>query len=87
MIEIYLMNYSSNLCFVMFCCGLVLPLSFSALPEIHSAEQLLVADHYIYRKISNIRLTYSPNLIVPRLVLQLALANPIKPGVRSRMKM
>ena len=40
-----------------------------------------------YRKISNIRRTKSPNLIVPRLVLQFSLLNPMKPGVRSRMKM
>ena len=39
-----------------------------------------------YRKISNIRRTKSPNLIVPHLVLQLSLPNPIKPGVRSRIR-
>ena len=41
----------------------------------------------IYRKISNIRCTKSPNLNVPRLVLQLSLPNSMKPGVKSRMKM
>ena len=40
-----------------------------------------------YRKISNIRRTKSPNLNVPRLVLQSSLTNPMKPGVKSRMKM
>ena len=40
-----------------------------------------------YRKVSNISGTKSPNLIVSRLVFQLYLPNPIKPGVRSRMKM
>ena len=40
-----------------------------------------------YRKISNIRCTESPNLNVYRLVLQLSLPNPMKPGVKSRMKM
>ena len=40
-----------------------------------------------YRKISNISRSKSPNVIVPRLVLQLSLPTPIKPGVRSRMKM
>ena len=40
-----------------------------------------------YRKISNISRTESPNLNVPRLVLQLSLPNPMKPGVTSRMKM
>ena len=39
-----------------------------------------------YREISNISHTKSPNLIDPRLVLQLSLLNPMKPGVRSRMK-
>ena len=41
----------------------------------------------IYRKISNIRHTKSPNLNVSHLVLQLSLPNPMKPGVKSRMKM
>ena len=40
-----------------------------------------------YRKISNIRHTKSQNLNVSRLVLQLSLPNPMKPGVKSRMKM
>ena len=40
-----------------------------------------------YRKISNIRRTKSPNLNVSRLVFQLSLPNPSKPGVKSRMKM
>ena len=40
-----------------------------------------------YRKTSNIRGTESPNLNVSRLVLQLSLPNPMKPGVKSRMKM
>ena len=40
-----------------------------------------------YHKISNIRCTESPSLNVSRLVLQLPLPNPMKPGVQSRMKM
>ena len=40
-----------------------------------------------YRKISNIRRTKSPNLDVSRLVVQLSSPNPVKPGVKSRMKM
>ena len=40
-----------------------------------------------YRKISNIRRTESLNLIASRLVLQLSLPDPMKPGVKSRMKM
>ena len=40
-----------------------------------------------YRKISNIRRTKSPNLDVSSLVVQLSYPNPMKPGVKSRMKM
>ena len=43
--------------------------------------------HRAYRKISNISRTKSPDLNVSRLVLQLSLPNPMKPGVKSRMKM
>ena len=43
--------------------------------------------YFGYRKISNIRCTKSPKLIIPHLVLQLSLRNPMKPGVRSRIKM
>ena len=41
----------------------------------------------VYRKISNMIRTKSPNLNVSGLVLQLSLPNPVKPGVKSRMKM
>ena len=37
-----------------------------------------------HRKISNIRRT---KLNVSRLILELTLPNPIKPGLKSRMKM
>ena len=40
-----------------------------------------------YRKISNINRTKSQHLDVSLLVLQLYLPNPLKPGVKSRMKM
>ena len=50
----------------------------------HSDDQNLC---HIYRKISNIRCTKYPNLNVSRLVLQLSLPNPMKPCVKSRMKM
>ena len=40
-----------------------------------------------HRKSSNISRTKSPNLNVSRLVLQLSLPNPMKTGVKSRMKM
>ena len=39
-----------------------------------------------YHKISNISHTKSQNLNDPGLVLQLTLPNPLKPGVKSRMK-
>ena len=40
-----------------------------------------------YRKICNIRRTKSQNLSDCRLVLQLPLANPLKPGVKLTLKM
>ena len=40
-----------------------------------------------YRQISNISRTQSPNKNVPRLILQSSLPNPLKPGVKLRMKM
>ena len=40
-----------------------------------------------YRKISNIRRTKSQNLKDSHLVLKSSLPNPLKPGVKSRMKM
>ena len=40
-----------------------------------------------YRQTSNISRTKSPNLNVSRLVLQLSLPKPLKPAVKSRMKM
>ena len=39
-----------------------------------------------YCRISNIIHTKSPNLTVSRLILQLTLPNPMKPGIKSRMK-
>ena len=39
-----------------------------------------------YHQISNIRYTQSPNINVSRVVLQLSLPNPLKPGVKLRMK-
>ena len=39
-----------------------------------------------HRKISSINRTKSENLSDCRLVLQLSLANPLKPGIKLRMK-
>ena len=41
----------------------------------------------IYRQFSNIRRTQFHNINVSRLVLQLSLPNPLKPGVKLRMKL
>ena len=48
------------------------------LPNIYAA---------MYRKLSNIRRTYSQNLNDSRRLLQLSLPNQLKPGVKSIMKM
>ena len=40
-----------------------------------------------YRKVSNIRRTKYQNLNDSRLILQLSVANPLKPSVKSIMKM
>ena len=48
--------------------------------------QLLCYKIKKYRNILNIRRTESPNSNVSRLALQLSSSNPIKPGVKSRMK-
>ena len=40
-----------------------------------------------YRKISNIRCTKSQNCNVSHLVLQLSLPIPLKPGIKSKIKM
>ena len=48
---------------------------------------LQASDVLMYRQTSNISCTKSQNLNVSHLVLQLSLANPLKPCVKSRMKM
>ena len=51
-------------------------------------EQLLRGKmNQCYHQISNISGTKSPNLNVSCLVLQMSLPNPLKPGVKWRMKM
>ena len=44
-------------------------------------------DYPVYRQISNIRRTISQTLDVTCLALQSSLPNPLKPGIKSRMKM
>ena len=54
----------------------------------HKGQQQQVKSLlYYYCKISNIRCIKSENLNDSRLLLQLSLPNPLKPGVKTRMKM
>ena len=48
---------------------------------------LRIDRNVIYRKVSNIRRTKSQYLTDSHLVLQSSLPNPLKPGVKLRMKM
>ena len=54
---------------------------FSVVMDIH------YNDLSLYRQISNMRRTYSQNIKVSRLVLQLSLRNLLKHGVKWNMKM
>ena len=51
------------------------------------ANRQTLKRFFPYRKTSCINRTKSQNLNVSYLVLQLSLLNPLKPGVKSRMKM
>ena len=62
-------------------------MSSTKLAAILSQPQCVSQVIATYRKISDIRRTKSPNVIVSRLVLQLSVPNSTKPGVMSRMKM
>ena len=61
--------------------------AFDVQAPLHTAwlKQLLLANDY--RKTSSISRTKSQNLTVSRVVLPLSLPNPLKPGVKSSMKM
>ena len=50
-------------------------------------EHVITSSIHDYRKIASIIRSESPNLNVSCLVFQLALPNPLKPGVETRMKM
>ena len=50
-------------------------------------DGMLTWAPFTYRKVSNIRRTKSQNLNATRPTLQLSLPNPLKPGVKLRMKM
>ena len=82
-------NPNTNLIYDALLYGLSMANKFLAKLE---AEVILVVQQKSkwwpnHHKISNIRCTISLNLNVPHLVLQLSLPNPMKPGVKSRMKM
>ena len=49
-------------------------------------DKIVITD-LKYRQVSNIRRTKSQNLNDSRTVLRLSLPNPLKPDVKSRMKM
>ena len=53
-------------------------------PQLYTGR---ICENRKYRKIFSIRHTNSQNLSGSRLVLQLSLPNPLKPSVKSKMKM
>ena len=48
---------------------------------------IIIMTKTVYRQFPNIRRTQAQNINVSRLVWQLSLPNPMKPGVKLRMKM
>ena len=50
-------------------------------------QELITTHELMYRQVSNIRRTKSQHLKDSRTVLRLSLPNPLKPDVKSRMKM
>ena len=62
-------------------------LSYAALSDAAATMNPQVQFHAIYRKTSSINRTKSQNLNVSCLLLQWSLPNPLKPGVKLRMKM
>ena len=52
-----------------------------------TAQRNISLPFFIYRKVSNIRRAKCQNLNESRLVLQLSVPNPLKPNVKSIMKM
>ena len=56
--------------------------------KLYAARVYLLVDRvFIYRKISNVRRAKYQNLNDSRLVLQLSLPSPLRPGVKSRINM
>ena len=74
--------FSSAFCFLQNCVHFILC---CPCDQPFGAETGIFRENY--RKISNIRRTKSPNLNVSRHILQLSLPNPMKLGVKLRMKM
>ena len=54
---------------------------------VHGSVMTTHIKNWIYRQISNMRGTKSQSLNDSHLVLKSSLPNPLKPGVKSRMKM
>ena len=54
---------------------------------IESCDEYFMICNKNYRQFSKIRRAQSQNINVSGLVLQLYLPNPLKPGVKLRMKM
>ena len=67
------------------------PIPNKAIPEpavgMVGHQKVYGVNNMIYRQISNISRTKFQNLNVTRLVLQWSVPNPLKPCVKSRMKM
>ena len=62
-------------------------ITFPLYPVLYGYLQLAWHRQDIYRKTPSISHTKAQNLNVSHLVLQLSLPNPLKPGVKLRMKM
>ena len=54
---------------------------------IQYVDEFLIIGLFYYRKVSNIRCTKYQNLNDSHLILQLSVPNPLKPSVKSIMKM
>ena len=55
--------------------------------NLRQISRIKASQNWEYRKTACISRTKSQNLNISRLVLQLSLPNPLKPGVKSSMKM
>ena len=65
--------------------GIILRQVHPMIPSLTGTESRIFCENYC--KISNIGHTQNQTLNDSRLIMQLPLPNPLKPGVKSRMKM